>query len=129
MENVKPAEQTLSMSSDTTHTPVRTVTLGLKASAVTQIANSALNVQNNPMNPNPTCDKDCRFHYGVSMTTAMYFAPVFDKHGNNLNPDGNITSSDVSCSVCGKKWISKSQYGKTEYFETEDPVQESKTSV
>ena len=129
MENVKPVEPTLSMSSDTIHTPVQTVTLGLKANAVTQLANSALNVQRNPLIPTPSCDKDCRFHFGVSMTTAMYFPPVFDKHGNNLNPDGNTTSSEVSCSVCGRKWMSITQFGETEFTEIKSPVQESETGV
>ena len=68
-------------------------------------------------NPNPDCGRDCRFQYGVSMTTAMYFQPVYDKHGNNLNPDGNTTSGDVTCVVCRKKWTYCTQYGKTQYRE------------
>lgn len=117
------------MSSDMTHTPAQSVTFGLKTSAMTQLANSALNVQSNPMNPNPTCDKDCRFTYGMSATTAMYFQPVYDKHGNNLNPDMNTTTSDVSCGVCGKRWVSKSQGGKTTFSEIKSPVQESETGL
>lgn len=119
MENVKSAEPTLSMSNNTTHSLVEAVTPGLKADVVTLAANSVLNVQKNHMNPNPTCEKDCRFYYGVSMTTAMYYTPVFDKHGNNLNPDGNTTTSEVSCSVCGRKWVSKSQFGNTAFNEIE----------
>lgn len=69
------------------------------------------------LSPNPTCEKECRFSYGVSMTTAMYFEPMYDKHGNNLNPDGNITSSTVRCGVCNKEWYATTQYGKTEYKE------------
>jgi hypothetical protein len=53
----------------------------------------------------------------MAMTTAMYYPPTYDKHGNNLNPDGNITSGDVSCSVCGKKWYYSSRYGKTDFKE------------
>lgn len=68
-------------------------------------------------NPNPNCEEECRFHYGMSMTTAMYYEPVYDKHGNNLNPDGNITSGDVSCSVCGKKWYYSTRYGITDFKE------------
>jgi hypothetical protein len=71
-------------------------------------------------NPNPNCEKDCRFHYGVSVTTCMYYPPVYDKHGNNLNPDGNISSGEVSCSVCGKSWISSTQYGETVFNEKEN---------
>ena len=39
--------------------------------------------------PNPDCDRHCKFVYGYSVTTSMYYNPVYDKHGNNLNPDGN----------------------------------------
>lgn len=119
------------MSSDTTVTPVQSVTLGLKASAMTQLANSALNVQKNPLVPvpNPSCDKDCRFQYGVSMTTAMYYAPVYDKHGNNLNPDGNSTSAEVTCGVCGRQWMSITRLGETEFTEIKNPVQNSSTGV
>ena len=69
------------------------------------------------MNPNPKCEKDCRFHIGPAMTTCMYFAPVYDKHGNNLNPDGNITRGDMNCSVCNRHWSYSTQYGKTEFQE------------
>jgi hypothetical protein len=66
-------------------------------------------------NPNPDCEKDCRFSESASMTTAMYYTPVYDKHGNNLNPDGNITTRQIACTVCGKVWQSSTQYGKTQY--------------
>lgn len=68
-------------------------------------------------NPNPNCDKECRFSEGISSTTAMYFPPVYDKHGNNLNPDGNITSSMISCGVCGRRWNRSSSYGNTNFTE------------
>lgn len=66
-------------------------------------------------NPNPTCEKECRFQYGISTTTCMYFPPVFDKHGNNTNPDGNITSGTVKCSTCGHEWQYRSQYDSTTF--------------
>jgi hypothetical protein len=69
------------------------------------------------MNPNPTCELNCRFIYGISTTTAMYYAPVYDKHGNNLNPDGNITSGTLECTECDKRWSYSTRYNKTEYFE------------
>lgn len=47
----------------------------------------------------------------------MYFTPVYDKHGNNINPDGNITSGSVSCHVCNKQWGYSTQYGKTTFQE------------
>lgn len=63
------------------------------------------------------CDKNCRFIQGVSMTTAMYFTPIYDKNGVNTNPDGNITSSKVSCVTCHRKWHTSTQYGETTYEE------------
>ena len=69
-------------------------------------------------NPNPDCKKDCRFtECGPAMITAMYYAPVYDKHGNNLNPDGNTTTQDIKCGVCGKMSTSYTQYGQTQYKE------------
>ena len=77
-----------------------------------------LDLQNPLMsNPNPSCEKECMFHQGVSMTTAMHCTPVFDKHGINLNPDRNVTSSSVKCSTCGKEWTSSTQFGKTTFKE------------
>lgn len=118
MSNQNNANTTVeSMSSTMTHTHVQSVTLGLNTSAMTMIANSAVSDQPNRMNPNPTCEKDCRFQYGVSIATAMYFAPVYDKHGNNVNPDGNISSSSVKCGTCFKEWNSSTQYEKTDFKE------------
>jgi hypothetical protein len=70
------------------------------------------------MNPNPTChNEDCRFHYGMSMTTCAYYPPVYDKHGNNINPDRNVTSGTVNCSTCNKEWKYSSQLDETTYVE------------
>lgn len=69
------------------------------------------------MNPNPTCEKECRFTHSGGSTTMMYYPPVYDKHGNNINPDGNITSGTTTCLVCNKKWNYSTQYGKTRYDE------------
>ena len=69
------------------------------------------------MNPNPTCELDCRFRIGMTSTTCAHYTPIYDKHGNNTNPDGNITTSEVYCNVCGKGWIGRTQYGKTTYKE------------
>ena len=68
-------------------------------------------------NPNPSCEKECIFRGSMSTTTAMYFEPQYDKHGNNLNPDGNITTTKVSCAVCHRQWVSSTQYGETKYTE------------
>jgi hypothetical protein len=69
------------------------------------------------MNPNPTCKLDCRFSHGVSMTTMAYYPPVYDKHGNNVNPDMNSTSGSIYCSVCKKNWTYSTINANTTYFE------------
>ena len=53
----------------------------------------------------------------ITEPTPMYYQPRYDKNGNNLNPDGNITTSTVSCSTCYRQWVTATQYGKTEYTE------------
>lgn len=72
------------------------------------------------MNPNPTCQNECRFHFGVSMTTAAYYPPVYDKHGNNINPDRNVTSGSVTCGVCNKEWMYSTQLGETTFKEIQN---------
>jgi hypothetical protein len=69
------------------------------------------------MNPNPGCELDCRFTYGVTTTTCAYYPPVYDKHGNNLNPDLNVTSGSVRCSVCDKEWNYSTRCGETTFSE------------
>lgn len=68
------------------------------------------------MNPNPDCKQDCRFVYGTSITTDMYYPPVYDKHGNNVNPDGNITRGSVKCWTCNTEWDYSTRYGKTSFI-------------
>jgi hypothetical protein len=68
-------------------------------------------------NPNPGCEKECIFRGSMTTTTAMYYQPIYDKKGNNLNPDGNITSGTISCAVCNRLWVSSTQYGETRYTE------------
>lgn len=67
-------------------------------------------------NPNPSCDLDCRFSdIGPTTTTAMYFTPIYDKNGNNINADGNISNGTISCSTCGKQWSYTTKLGKTDF--------------
>ena len=68
-------------------------------------------------NPNPNCEKECIFRADMTTTTSMYYPPIYDKKGNNLNPDGNITSGTISCSTCNRQWVAKTQYGETTYME------------
>lgn len=69
----------------------------------------------NVNNPDPKCAKDCRFGNGPAMTTAAYYHPVYDKHGNNLNPDMNTTTSTVWCYTCGREWTYISQGDNVEF--------------
>lgn len=69
------------------------------------------------ININVECEKECMFRYGVSMTTAAYYPPVYNKAGVNVNPDMNTTSGDVTCITCGKSWFYISQNGNTTYTE------------
>lgn len=71
------------------------------------------------ISPNPTCEKECRFVNGPMFTTSMYFPPVYDKHGNNVNPDGNSSSGKVKCVICNRQWMMNEQYGQTTYEEIE----------
>lgn len=59
------------------------------------------------------CEGECRLKMGLSMTTAAYYPPVYDKHGNNLNPDGNVTSGSCECLTCGARWTYATQRGET----------------
>lgn len=54
------------------------------------------------------------------MTTAMYFPPVYDKNGDNINPDGNITSGAIVCNTCKKQWHYSTQFDKTTFKEVEN---------
>ena len=59
-----------------------------------------------------TPDK-CRITDSAASTTCVYYAPIYDGHGNNLNPDMNVTSYTRFCSVCDRKWMVACQNGKT----------------
>ena len=57
------------------------------------------------------CDDDCRFDMGHSTRTLIGYKPLYDKEGVNLNPDRNITTTKVYCTVCKKMYIVKEQLG------------------
>lgn len=62
-------------------------------------------------NPNPQCEKECRFSIGLTTRTAAYYQPIYDKHGNNTNPDMNTTTTSMGCHVCGKQWVVRTTNG------------------
>lgn len=50
-----------------------------------------------------TPDK-CRIQAtGPSMSTLMYYEPIYDGHGNNLNPDMNTHYHPRKCATCGQE--------------------------
>jgi hypothetical protein len=69
-------------------------------------------------NPNPECPKeDCKFGVLDETRTCMYFEPLYDKNGVNINPDSNTTTFKVICLSCGKMWVGKSRLDVTTYEE------------
>ena len=68
--------------------------------------------------PNPECPReDCKFSILDSATTCMYFQPIYDKNGVNINPDRNTTAFKLNCLSCGKVWVGKSRLDVTTYEE------------
>ena len=61
----------------------------------------------------PTCMRDdCMItHNGPGSTTLGYYAPVYNKQGENVNPDMNITTIPMRCLSCGKAWTERWQNG------------------
>lgn len=66
------------------------------------------------INPNPDCTDECTFAQSPMMVTAMYFEPRYDKHGNNLNPDRNWRSYNLSCHKCNTTWFIRTNGEDTE---------------
>ena len=53
----------------------------------------------------PDCMRDdCMLQHGVSTSTLAHYPAIFDKDGNNTNPDGNVVVTDIKCLSCGKSW-------------------------
>jgi hypothetical protein len=51
------------------------------------------------------CERqDCKYEVLSTVATLVYYVPVYDKHGNNLNPDKNRTSVKYRCYTCGDIW-------------------------
>ena len=65
------------------------------------------------INPNPTCEKLCKFISQNEMTTLIGWTPVYDKFGKQLNRDPNTTKKTVCCLTCGKQWYLSSTLGVT----------------
>jgi hypothetical protein len=53
----------------------------------------------------PGCIRDdCEIIDRGGMSTLIHYPQVFDKQGNNINPDKNITTVIKKCKSCGKTW-------------------------
>lgn len=72
------------------------------------------------MIPDESCQGCCRLRLDRSVTTAMFYTPIYDKHGNNVNQDGNITMNTVTCITCDRNWLAKTQHGNTEFTEIKE---------
>ena len=70
--------------------------------------------------PDPNCSGKCRYRVDRSVTTAMFYTPIYDKLGNNTNLDKNIAMSTISCVTCDRTWLAKTQYAETEITEIKD---------
>jgi hypothetical protein len=66
-------------------------------------------------NPNPTCDKECRFTKGAQFTTLAFHQPLYDKNGDLITNENNIVSGRVDCIVCGGHWTYITSHGVTTY--------------
>jgi hypothetical protein len=72
-------------------------------------------------NPNPECPReDCKFTSFDITRTCMYFQPIYDKNGVNINPDANTTTFKVNCLSCAKLWVGKSRLDETNYEEVKN---------
>lgn len=58
----------------------------------------------------PKCNSTGPLIQGVSMTTNVYYPPVWE-NGVNINPDGNTTTTEFICEKCGCKFSAKFKHG------------------
>lgn len=59
------------------------------------------------------CKNDCKIVYAYTASTSLFYIPVFDKDGVNINPDGNVISGSAKCLTCDQEWDFSTQYGNT----------------
>ena len=65
------------------------------------------------------CDDGCSFQCGPTMRTLLGYTPVYDKDGNNINPDRNTSSTPLECVKCHRTFSVVTRYGEeTKIFET-----------
>lgn len=52
--------------------------------------------------------EDCNIHTGSQTMTCIGWSPSYDKNGNSVGRDPNISTTSYSCYTCGKKWTVRS---------------------
>lgn len=67
--------------------------------------------------PDKNCSNNCVFVEKPEARTCMYFQPIYDKSGININPDRNTTMGTMRCITCNRKWVYKERCGETSYEE------------
>lgn len=63
--------------------------------------------------------KSTYYSNGSMMMTTAYYPPVYDRDGNNINPDRNKSTSRYICNMCGAKSVQTVENGNTTW-ERED---------
>lgn len=48
----------------------------------------------------PNCNVPTKRSEGMSARTCVHYVPVYDKEGNNNNPDRNVTTTGYHCFNC-----------------------------
>lgn len=71
-----------------------------------------MELNNSCFRTNIKCPKcgESYFREDYSVCTAMYFPPIW-KNGININPDGNTTTTNCTCMICGKHFSYQTKYG------------------
>lgn len=52
----------------------------------------------------PFCEMPTVRDCGFTSSTGLYYTPLYDENGNNVNPDGNIHTSSWTCHKCRKDY-------------------------
>lgn len=67
-----------------------------------------------PECPNKT-PKECVFSHWSSSSTCLGWTPKFNRDGEMINDNPNITTTRMSCNICGKYWDAKTSYNDTTF--------------
>jgi len=53
----------------------------------------------------PHCEKPTKRTGGIGGVTLVYYPPVYDENGENINPDRNTRTSQYHCHECDKDYV------------------------